>query len=98
MRALGDEAPVPEGCVVEPAGRWNDREVEVVYDPRRYQVALVRDGVLDDLEGRLSAGGWEYQGTDGRVSLWVRDQVMAARAALGRLDTAPGRELGGPAL
>jgi hypothetical protein len=86
--------PVPEGWAVH-AIEWDGHDCEVVYDPRRHDVALARDGEVGDIEDRLVAAGWEYQGTDGRVSLWVRDRVVAARAALDRAPEPPGREIGG---
>ena len=92
LRPPGDEEPVPGGWAVH-TFEWNGREREVAYDPRRHQVLVAPDDVVDDLEDRLTRAGWEYHGTDGLHSLWLRDTVAAAHAALDR--PAPTRGIGG---
>ena len=94
LRPRGDDGPVPEGWTTEPAGEWDGRDAEVVYDPRRYDVRVVQSAETEDREGDLASAGWAYEGTDGYAVMWVRDRVAAARAALDRTTPDP-PELGG---
>ncbi len=91
-------APVlcPPGWAAEPVGRWDGRWQEVVYNPRRHDVLVVRGGRSPTLEAALPASGWnESCHTDG-ARMWVRDRLGATRDALARLEERPrvARELG----
>lgn len=74
--------PTPEGWAVEPAGRWRDRRVEVVYDPARHDVLFHRGNTPPKLAAALSEMGWRHRGTDGPNEWWTRDRVEAARQRL----------------
>lgn len=79
-------APCPPGHIASPAGVWNGRNCEVVYDPDRHDVAMVR-GCLDGrLTGGLAATGFVLAQGDGESSLWVRDRMAALRHRLDRLE------------
>jgi hypothetical protein len=86
---------VPSGWTTDVI-EWNGQETEVVYDPRRYDVMAVHTSMTEDHEGDLTAAGWSYEGTDGHTAMWVRDRLAAARAALDRSASSPGREAGPP--
>ena len=55
----------PVGWVSEPAGRWAGREVDVVYDPRRHDVAFVRHGVGYDVRDGFREVGYRRVAVDG---------------------------------
>jgi hypothetical protein len=96
LRAAGGEASVPDGWVSEPAGDWNGEAVEVVYDPRLYDVRVLPSERVDDREQALVANGWSYRGTDGHRSMWVRDRAAMARRRLEPSGHPPaGRDLDG---
>jgi hypothetical protein len=81
----------PVGWLAEPAGKWGGKEVDVVYDPRRHQVLVVRSAVPDGTRSSLGAAGFRRLAVDGAQELWVRDRIAVARAALDRLDRAAGQ-------
>lgn len=84
----------PQGWIAEPISRWDGSEVEVVYDPRRFEVAVTSSSGASTAS--FEAGGWELQATDGRQGLWIRDRTVAAHAALAQHDQRPvGTEAGG---
>lgn len=86
----GQLAPV--GWEAEPAGLWKDQEVDVVYDPRRHRVLMVRGELEPGTETALRSEGWRRQNRAGENSLWVCDDI-----ALARERTAPGVvEIGQP--
>lgn len=72
----------PPGHVVEPAGAWKGRPMEVVYDPRRYDVAFLRATLSAKLESGLVDTGWEYRLGDGPNQMWVRDRMALAHRRL----------------
>lgn len=74
--------PCPPGHVAEPAGLWNDRQMEIVYDPRRHYVCFMRGRAADGVHDGLAASGWEPSATDGRSQLWVRDRADGIRQLL----------------
>ena len=86
--------PCEPGHVAEPAGLWNDRQMEIVYDPRRHDVCFIRGPAADGVHDGLTASGWEPSATDGRSQLWIRDRADAMRQLLDtvRVD-APARGL-----
>ncbi len=77
-------APCPPGHTVEPAGTWRGRPVELVYDPRRHDVAFLRGTTTVDLRSGMVATGWSPQASDGDTQLWVRDRLAMARRRLER--------------
>jgi hypothetical protein len=88
--------PTPPGWITEHIGRWNGAEHEIVYDPRRFEVAVTSPDSVTTTAA-LDATGWDHQATDGERGLWTRDRVSAARAALARYDQrAVGIEATGP--
>lgn len=74
----------PVGWVSEPAGRWADREVEVVYDPRQHQVVLFRNEPNDQTRTELAGAGYRRYAADGHQEMWVRDKASQASALLDR--------------
>lgn len=87
--------PCPPGWVAEPIGRWDGRPQEVVYQPRRHDILIVRGAPSPKIEGTLPDTGWtQAHATDG-ARMWVRDRVALTRDALDRLQhrPAPGRTL-----
>ena len=98
----GQLAPV--GWVSEPAGIWAGREVDVVYDPRRHDVLLVRSDPGENARRGFEEAGYRRTAVGDGNELWVRDRAAAALAALDRIGQSPGlaleraSELGGRAL
>jgi hypothetical protein len=86
--------PCPPGHVAEPAGLWNDRQMEIVYDPRRHDVCFMRGRAANSVHDGLVASGWEATAADGSSQLWIRDRAEAMRQLLDTARTpAPGRGL-----
>lgn len=86
----------PEGWAAEPAGLWGDTHMEVVYNPRRHDVLIVRGRMSHPAEAALpSVGYFERDAAEG-VRMFVRDRTAATRNALERLEQQPcaARELG----
>jgi len=89
--AASTEDDIPPGWVAERAEPWAGREVEVVYDPRRFEVAFTSWSDATVATGAFKAVGWQQRAVDGERGFWVRDRVVAARATLARFEqTAPG--------
>ena len=76
----GQLAPV--GWEAEPAGLWKGREVDVVYDPNRHRVLVVRGDLESSTETALRADGWTRQIQTADNSLWVCDEVELAKARI----------------
>lgn len=86
----------PEGWSAEPAGLWNGTHMEVVFNPRRHDVLIVRGRMSHPAEAALpSVGYFESDAAEG-VRMFVRDRMVATRDALDRLEQQPcaARELG----
>jgi hypothetical protein len=83
----------PEGWVAAPFGRWQGRDTVVVYDPRRFDVLVMRSRARHDVLDGLTAAGWRPAACDGRSWLWFRDRLAAARARLDHVGAAAGRPL-----
>jgi hypothetical protein len=82
----------PVGWVSQPAGVWAGREVDVVYDPRRHTIILLRNQQLAEAKAQSFRDlGYERVDGDGHNELWARDRVAAARARLERADQRVGR-------
>lgn len=81
-------APCPPGHVAEPAGLWADRHMEVVYDPARHDVCIVRGRLGDTVSSGLQATGWQKARAAGGAQMWVRDRAEAARTQLAAAGTA----------
>ena len=77
-------APCPPGHAVEPVGVWKGRSMEVVYDPRRHDVAFLRGETSLDVRSGLAATGWSHRASDGDTQMWVRDRIALAQARLAR--------------
>ena len=75
--------PTPPGWVVESTGRW---ATEVVYDPRRHEVAITWQTKPTGTAAVLESTGWERLAVDGPRTFWTRDRHAATRAALDRHD------------
>ncbi|HET7487960.1 MAG TPA: hypothetical protein VFJ85_08530 [Acidimicrobiales bacterium] len=84
LRAVDPEHPdvPPPGQVAEPAGTWGGRQSEVVFDPRRHDVAFIRGTTTPELTDRLASAGWVHQASDGDCQFWVRDRLEQARRRL----------------
>ena len=90
LRPAGPEgeppAPCPPGHIASPVGRWQGRDCEVVYDPNRHDVAMVRGRLDERLTGGLTDTGFVLAHDDGESSLWVRDRFAALCRRLDRLE------------
>jgi hypothetical protein len=90
--------------VSEPAGTWAGKEVDVVYDPRRHDVALVRHNVGEDVREGFRDVGYRRVAVDGDAEMWVRDRVATVTAAMDRgieqrsVDRTRAPEIGGRSL
>lgn len=98
LRPASPHGAPPDQCppshVAEPAGLWNDRQMEIVYDPRRHDVCFMRGRAAEGVHEGLAASGWEPTATDGRSQLWIRDRAEAMRQLLDTVRVeAPGRGL-----
>lgn len=76
----------PVGWESEPAGQWAGKEVEVVYDPRRHQVLMVRNDMGDPSRAAIAENGYRRIAVDGKQEMWVRDRVAQTQARLDRLE------------
>jgi hypothetical protein len=101
-----DRAPLaPVGWTATPAGTWDGKTVDVVYDPRRHDVLFLRTAMPQATVDGITQAGYRCLRTDGIQQLWMRDRIEAARAGLDRHDhhatTRPslgvGHDLGDPA-
>ena len=102
LRATDRGKLAPVGWVSEPAGQWGGKEVDVVYDPRRHDVAFVRHDVGDQVREGFGDVGYRRVAVDGDKEMWVRDRVESVTAALDRIEHSLGQErsteLGGRSL
>jgi hypothetical protein len=73
--------PAPPGWDARAIGTWRGRAVEVVYDPRAYDVAFVR-GSAPRITAAMANTGWMRCGRDDRHEWWIRDRVEAATSRL----------------
>ena len=86
LRPAGD-GRVPDGWTAEPLiSKWAGRDTEVVYNPRRHDVAINWHTKPGEVNDALEATGWRLGATDGPRSFWTRDRHVAARTALARFD------------
>ena len=95
-----DRPPLaPVGWAAQPAGQWGGRDMEIVYDPRRHQVLLVRNQLPDATRSALAGSGYQRMTVDGSQEVWVRDRLTNLRVGLeqsNRIGSAKrGVELGG---
>lgn len=102
LRATDRGKLAPVGWVSEPAGQWAGKEVDVVYDPRRHDVAFVRGDTGDEVRKGFQGVGYRRVSIDGTNEMWVRDRVEVVTAAMDRVQHQFGREqsadIGGPSL
>jgi hypothetical protein len=82
-------AACPPGHEAEPAGLWQGRAMEVVYDPRRHDVAFLRGSVSTQVLHGLASTGWEHRLSDGPNQMWTRDRTAVARRRLEQVSVAP---------
>jgi hypothetical protein len=80
-----DIPATPPGWVAHPIGQWQCHESEVVYDPRRTDVA-VTSSHKTSVAASFESAGWEQQAIDGHRRLWVLDRAAATRSSLARVD------------
>lgn len=72
----------PVGWISEPAGVWAGRQVEVVFDPRQHQIAMVRNDPGDTTRAALAGEGFHRLAVDGKQEMWIRDRTSAAEQTL----------------
>jgi hypothetical protein len=82
----------PVGWVSESAGRWGGREVDVVYDPCRHDVLLVRHDPGDDARRGFREIGFRRVAIDGRNEMWGRDRLAAVTARMDQVGGSLGQE------
>ena len=56
--------------------------MEVVYDPRRHDIILLRGRTTPELQAQMTAAGWSEQASDGASQFWVRERVVQAHCPL----------------
>lgn len=88
--------PCPPGWSSEPAGIWDGRHQEVVYNPRRHDVVIARGPMSPGFEAALPGIGYAEARRGDEARMWVRDRFAMTTAALDRLQERPvlARELG----
>lgn len=80
----------PPGWVAEPIGVWDGRQAEIVYNPRRFDICIVRGPESPPVEQPLAANGYSQQFNNGPdARMWVRDRVERAREDLARMEDRP---------
>lgn len=92
MRPTDRARLAPVGWVAEPAGQWAGREVEIVYDPRRHDVVLVRSEPNDTARAGIAESGYRRIAVEGLQEMWVRDRVEGAQVRLDELGRGHGLE------
>ncbi len=102
LRATDRGKLAPVGWVSEPAGQWGGKQVDVVYDPRRHDVAFVRHDVGDEVRAGFGDVGYRRVAVDGDNEMWVRDRLAVVAARMDQVERSLGREqsaeLGGRSL
>jgi hypothetical protein len=92
----------PVGWVSEPVGQWAGREVDVVYDPRRHDVLLVRRDPGDSARHGFRDVGYRRVAVDGANEMWVRDRLSVISTRMDSVQRSLGRdqaaEIGGRSL
>ena len=86
----------PPGWASEPAGLWDGRHMEVVYNPRRHDVLFVCGHLSAEVESELPSIGYGQARAAADVRMFVRDRSAAVGVALDRLEqrATAARELG----
>jgi len=92
LRATDRGQLAPVGWVSEPAGEWAGKEVDVVYDPRRHDVAFLRGDAGDEVRDGIRGIGYRRVSIDGTNEMWVRDRVAVISAAMDRVEHQLARE------
>jgi hypothetical protein len=82
----------PVGWVSEPAGHWAGCEVEVVYDPCRHDVLLLRHDPGGNARHGFREIGYRRVAVNGPNEMWVRDRSAVVAARLDHVDRSLGRE------
>jgi hypothetical protein len=60
---------------------WAGRQVEVVFDPRRHQIVMVRNEPGETTRVSLVGEGFRRLAVDGQQEMWMRDRSAAAEQA-----------------
>ena len=92
LRATDRGQLAPVGWVSEPAGLWAGKEHDVVYDPRRHDVAFVRHDVGETVREGFRDVGYRRTAIDGDSEMWVRDRLAVVTAAMDRVEQQLGHE------
>ena len=88
MRPIDRGRLAPVGWICEPAGQWAGRTVEVVYDPRRHEIFLLRNDPGDPTRSEIAQNGYRLVARDGRQEMWARERAAATVSRLDRLEQA----------
>lgn len=83
LRATDRGRLAPVGWESEPAGEWAGRDVEVVFDPARHQIVMLRNAPSDPTRSVLAEQGFRRLAAEGHQEMWVR--TMGASAEIGEL-------------
>ena len=92
LRATDRGKLAPVGWVSEPAGQWAGREVDVVYDPRRHDVLLVRNDPGENAREGFREIGYRRVAIDGQNEMWVRDRLAVVASRMDQVERSLGRE------
>lgn len=85
MRPVDGPQLAPVGWVAEPAGIWEGRRVEIVYDPRRHELVRATFDMGARARTLLASSGFRCVAAAGDRELWVRDRQTRSRVAVDRL-------------
>jgi hypothetical protein len=89
LRATDRGPLAPVGWTAETAGHWGGRPVDIVYDPRRHDVLVLRNRIPEHLHARFAEAGFRRIATDGDQQLWVRDRLAVALERLDARSSSP---------
>lgn len=86
----------PEGWTTERAGMWDGAPMEVVYNPRRHDVVIIRGRLPKGVSSTMQSAGFTEARAEAEVRMFIRDRSARVGTALDRLEAAPAatRELG----
>lgn len=96
LRSAGSTNPLHPGWSTHPAGRFDNVDVEVAFDPRRHDVCHALTPLAAEVAAGIATHGWRlHAALDGGRELWVRERPAASRARLTGLRCLAGTQVHG---